>query len=79
MPHLGHVPGTSLSTPGHIGQKYAAPLLRAAIGAAASVAASPWQQPAFATTGGGAAGAWQQSCASAAGATAGGDAGGSGL
>ncbi|HSW32813.1 MAG TPA: hypothetical protein VLH36_04270 [Steroidobacteraceae bacterium] len=24
MPHLGQLPGTSLSTPGHIGQKYAA-------------------------------------------------------
>jgi len=39
MPHFGQVPGTSLSTPGHIGQKYAAPLLRAvAATAAASLA-----------------------------------------
>jgi hypothetical protein len=43
MPHLGHVPGTSLSTPGHIGQKYAVPLPRAAASAAADVATPPWQ------------------------------------
>lgn len=24
MPHFGHAPGLSLSTPGHIGQKYCA-------------------------------------------------------
>jgi hypothetical protein len=40
MPHFGQAPGTGLSTPGHIGQKYAAPLLRAAA-AAACVAAAP--------------------------------------
>jgi hypothetical protein len=39
MPHFGHVPGTGLSTPGHIGQKYAAPLLRAAAAAAGPAAA----------------------------------------
>jgi hypothetical protein len=43
MPHLGQVPGTSLSTPGHIGQKYAAPLLRAEASAAAAESAPPWQ------------------------------------
>jgi hypothetical protein len=43
IPHLGHVPGKSLSTPGHIGQKYAAPLLRAAASAAAADSALPWQ------------------------------------
>jgi len=55
MPHFGQMPGTSLSTPGHIGQKYAAPLLRAAAAVAAMVAGST---------------AWQQSCV-ATGATAG--------
>jgi hypothetical protein len=48
MPHFGQVPGTSLSTPGHIGQKYAAPLRRAALAVATMVAGST---------------AWQQSCA----------------
>ena len=39
MPHLGHVPGTGLSTPGHMGQKYSDSPGRATRATGAAVAA----------------------------------------
>jgi hypothetical protein len=38
MPHFGQLPGESLSTPGHIGQKYFA------VEAGVTVSAPWWQQ-----------------------------------